>query len=109
MPRITFTQAYQKTVERIGDLPPLIDVRERVLREVVAAAGVEQRRLVRKMTVHRYPSHSGALGDLADRRPGSADRLVELDRGVDDPLPGLVLALGATLQLVLAGHDQDDT
>ena len=71
--------------------------------EVLTAAGARQRRLVGEVTVDRDPPDAGALGDLADRRGVRADRLVQLDRGVDDPLPGLVLPLGAALQLVLAG------
>ena len=56
------------------------------------------------MAVDRDPSHACAFGDrrliVVGRR---ADRLVQLDRGFDDPLPGLVLALGALLEPYTGG------
>src|SRR5438094_553338 len=77
--------------------------------EVLAAARAGEGRFVGEVAVDGDPSYLGALGDLAHccrRRP---DRLVQLDRGLDDPLPGLVLVLGATLELIRAAHPNDST
>ena len=106
VPRVALAQPQPQALARIGDLPPALDVGEGVLREVVAAARAEEGLLVREVAIHRDPADAGALGDLADRRLRGADRLVELDRRFDDPLPGLVLLLRATLQLVSCGSSQ---
>ena len=106
---VGLTQAGLETFNRVGDRPPGLGVGQRVPLEVVAAAGAREGRLVGEVAVHGDSTDPRALGDLADRRPGGADRLVQLDRRLDDPLPSLVLAHGATLQLVGARHANDVT
>jgi hypothetical protein len=80
-----------------------------VLLQVLTAAGACQRQLVGEVAVDGHSADSGALGDLADRRRGGPDRLVKLDRRIDDPLLGFVLEHSPTLQLVRTGHDNHDT
>src|SRR5437667_4349062 len=77
--------------------------------DVLPAAGARECRLVGEVTVDGHPPDLRALGDLTHRRGLRSDRLVQLDRGLDDPLPGLVLALGAALELIGAAHSSNDT
>src|SRR5207253_8905231 len=74
-----------------------------------AATGPGGRRLVGGMAVGRHPADAGAFGDLTARRCSRADRLVRLDRGLDDALPGLVLTFGTSLERVRARHKDDGT
>ena len=72
--------------------------------EVLAAACARERELVGEVTVNCHASDPGALRDLGHGSGRGADRLVELNRGLDDPLPCLVLLLGTALELVRTGH-----
>src|SRR5439155_2809817 len=74
-----------------------------------AATGACARQLVGEMAVDRHPADAGAFGDLTDRRCSRADRLVQLDCGLDDALPGLVLTFGTSLERVRARHKDDGT
>src|SRR5207302_918189 len=78
-------------LDRVGNREPPLGFGEGVALEVLAAAGAGKRRLVREVAVDRHPSYLSTLGDLAHRGGGRPDRLVQLDRGLDDPLPGLAL------------------
>src|SRR5439155_21932766 len=80
-----------------------------VLLDVLPAAGARECRLVGEVAVDGHPPDLRALGDLAHRRGLRSDRLVQLDRGLDDPLAGLILVLGAALELIGAAHSSDDT
>ena len=93
----------------IRDRPPAFGVRWRVALEVLAAAGACERQLVGEVAIDGYSSDAGAVGDLADRCCVGADRLVQLDRRLDDSLPRLVLAFGTAFERVRASHDNDDT
>ena len=101
---VRLTEPGLEPLRRVGDLLPVVGIREGVAFEVLAAAGAGECCLVGEVAIDGDPADPGALGDLADRRPGGADRLVQPDRGLDYPLPRLVLALGATLQLIRASH-----
>src|SRR5207247_9173253 len=96
---------------RISDVRPVGGLWRRVALEVQPAAGARQRQLVWEVAVDRHPSDTRALGDVAERRRRGADRLVQLDRRLDDATTGLMLLLGTALQLVAAiGHlPNDDT
>src|SRR5207247_2186826 len=91
------------------DRQPTAGIGEVVLLEVVSAAGAGERRLVGEVAVDGHPPDLCALGDLAEGGGLRPDRLVQLDRGLDDPLAGLVLALGTALELIGAAHSSDDT
>src|SRR5438094_111218 len=106
---VGLAQPGPQPLDRGGERLPALGVREGVALEVLAAAGAGERRLVGEVTVDGHPSYLGTLGDLADRGGGRPDRLEQLDRGLDDPLPGLVLARGSALELIGAAHPQDDT
>ena len=93
----------------VFDCPPRFGVREGVALEVLAAAGTDERQLVGEVTVDGDPPHPCALGDLADGRGRRAERLVQLDCGLDDSLAGLFLAFGAPPELVRTGHHNHDT
>ena len=58
----------------------------------------------REMRVDGVPLDARPLGDPADRRSRRADARMQIDRGLDDPLPRLRLAPRALLQLVLPIH-----
>jgi hypothetical protein len=70
----------------------------------VPAAGAQQRELVGEVPVDGDPPDAGAVGDVGDRRRVRADRLMQLDRRVDDALPCLVLALRPRLEGVGPTH-----
>jgi hypothetical protein len=70
-------------------------IRAGVEAEPVGAACGEQRRHVREVAVHGQARDPGRVGDRGDRRPGRPNGRVQPDRGVRDPLPRLVDALGA--------------
>src|SRR5438094_8641486 len=101
---VGLAQSCSQSLDWVGYDTPAVGVGEGVALEVLAAARASEARLVGKVAVDGHPSYLGALGDLAHRCRRRPDRLVQLDRGVDDPLPGLVLALGATLQLIRPAH-----
>ena len=61
----------------------------------------QQRLEVREVVVHREPADPRPTGDLDDCGPGDALLLVQVGGGARDPVPGLALALGAGLELVL--------
>jgi hypothetical protein len=75
----------------------------------VAAAGTKEGRFVGKVPVHGDPADARTFGDLADGGRRRTESLVELDRGIDDPLPRLILPLCTTLELVGASHLFNDT
>jgi hypothetical protein len=56
------------------------------------------------VVVDGHAAYAGAPGDLDHRRPGSSDGLVQLDEGVDDPLPGLFVEARALALFVPAWH-----
>src|SRR5207248_7170019 len=101
---VGFAQPGPQPLDWVGNREPAFGVGEGVALEVLAAAGAGERRLVGEVAVDGHPSYLRALGDLAHGRGGRPDRLVQLDRGLDDPLPGLVLARGAALELIGAAH-----
>src|SRR5439155_21860389 len=101
---VGLAQSGSQSLDWIGYDTPAVEVGEGVALEVLAAARAGEARLVGKVAVDGHPSYLAALGDLARRCRRRPDRLVQLDRGLDDPLPGLVLALGATLELIAPAH-----
>src|SRR5207247_8601746 len=101
---VGLAQSRSESLDWVGYDTAAVGVGEGMALEILAAARAGEARLVGKVAVDGHPSYPGALGDLAHgcrRRP---DPLVQLDRGLDDPLPGLVLALGATLELIAPAH-----
>ncbi len=101
---VGLAQASPQPLDRVAYGHPAVGVREGVALEVLAAARARERRLIREVAVDGHSSDLGALGDLTHRRGLRSDRLVQLDRGLDDPLPSLVLALSAALELIGAAH-----
>jgi hypothetical protein len=57
--------------------------------EPVSRARAQQGSVVRKVPVHGQPLNAGPLRDRRDRGGGRAQRLVKLDGGLDDSLPGV--------------------
>ncbi len=106
---VRLAQPSPQPLDRVAYGTPAVGVRKGVALEVLAAARARERRLIREVAIDGHPSYLGALGDLAHCRGRWSDRLVQLDRGLDDPLPGLVLALSAALELIGAAHLHDDT
>ena len=89
---------------RIGDAAPRLRIWERVHLEVQPRACHRQRPLVGKMTIEGVTLDPRPLRNRAHRGPGRPDRRVERNRGLDNALPGLILALGPFLQLVSSRH-----
>src|SRR5207249_206257 len=81
---------------------PCARIGRRPARDEVGGAGGEERAVVGKVVVDRDAPDARAACDLRDRRPRRADLAVQRDGGVDDPLPRLLLAAGALLELVAA-------
>ena len=73
-----------------------------MLRQVVGAAGGQQRVQVGEVVVDRQPLHPGAARDVGDGRLGDADLLVQGGGGSGDPRAGRLLGLRPGLQLVAA-------
>ena len=65
--------------------------------EVETAAGARQLVLIGEVAVDRDPADPRTLGDFGEGGGRGADRLVQLDRGLDDAPTGLLLELGAAL------------
>ena len=63
--------------------------------------------VVGEVVVDRDAARPRAPRDLRDRRARRADLGVQRDRRLDDPLPRLLLAAGALLELVVAGHSDE--
>jgi len=72
---------------RVVERSPRGGIRRRVVRSPVTGARLEETPLVGKVAVHGQALHTGAFCDRADRRPGRTERVMELDRRLDDPLP----------------------
>lgn len=102
--RIDVAERSTDPLNGIGDPVPALGVRKRVTLHVEAAAGPNERQLVRKVAIDGYPTDPSALSDLAHGRCRRAYGLVELDRRLDDALTSFVLTLGSVLESVLAGH-----
>ena len=56
------------------------------------------------MRIEGVPLNAGPLGHHAEGGERRPDAAVQLDRGLDDPPPGVGLPLGAALQGVGPGH-----
>ena len=97
-------QGGPQTLGWVCDRLPGLRVRWRVAPVVVAAAGAAEGDLVGEVALDGNPSYAGASRDIADRGGSWPERLVELDRGLDDPLAGALLVFGAALELVAATH-----
>jgi hypothetical protein len=90
---------------RILDRAPRIGRRQRVALGREAGARHQQAALVREVRVVGVPLHAGTLRHHADGGGRRPDGAVQLDRGLDDALPGLGLLRGAALEGVGPGHE----
>src|SRR5579859_259092 len=106
--RIAGGQGSSEPRARIRDRGPFLNRGQRIRREAVCGAGLEERARVREMPVEGEPLNARLLSDGGNRRPGRPDRLVQLHGGSHDAVPGLRLTLGPALELVLAGHGLAD-
>ena len=88
-------QAGAQAVGGIGELGPGVRVGRDPLGHPVRGAGQIQRHLVGEVAVDRQAGDAGLLGDAGDGGGRRADGPVQVDRGLDDPLVGLVDLLGA--------------
>jgi hypothetical protein len=88
-------QAGTQAVDGIDELGPGVGVGRDPLGHPVRGAGQIQRHLVREVAVDRQAGDPGLLGDAGDGGGRRADGPVQVDRGLDDPLVGLVDLLGA--------------
>jgi len=95
---------------RIRDVAPRLKIRKRMALKVCTAACASERRLVAEVAVHGHSADPGTLRDVAHRRPGGTERLVQRDRRVNNAAPSLGLAFSPALEAVGAGHrDNHDT
>ena len=104
VPAVERRKAGAQPLVAIRDRAPRLGVGQRIALDVQSRAGQAQAALVGEMRIERVALHAGALGHHAEGRLRRADAAVQLDRGLDDALPGLRLLLGAALEGVGPGH-----
>ena len=104
VPCVHLAESPAKAAHRVLDLRQRLEGRHRMSRRPVLGAGSEERAVVGEVRVDGVPLDARPCGDRADRRPRRADARVQVDRGLDDPLPRLCLAPRPFLQLVLPIH-----
>lgn len=68
--------------------------------EVLLTASAYQSHIVRKMTIYRYSTYIRPFGYITHRRSREPLGLVQVNRRINDLLPGSLLALAALLELV---------
>src|SRR4051794_27738982 len=100
VPAVDRPERGAQALDRVLDAGPGRRLGERVARGPVGGAGGEERVVVGEVGVDRVPLDARALGDRAQRRPRGAERRVQVDRGLDDTLPGLRLLLGPLAEAV---------
>ena len=104
VPRVHLAESPAKAAHRVVDRRQSLEVRHRMSPRPVLGAGSEERAVVREVRIDGVPLDARPLGDPADRRPRGTDARMQLDCGLDDPLPCLRLAARPLFQFVLPIH-----
>src|SRR5215203_4929476 len=103
---VEFGQSHPQPPLGVGDLLPGPRVGRGILGQAERRASLAQGELVGEVGVDGGPSHPRPLGYGAYGGLRGPEDLVQLEGRPDDPQPGLLLALGSPLQVVLTSlHD----
>ena len=99
---VELVEGVPESLPGVADRAPVVEIGERVGREVVLGARLEQVGLGGEVAVERATLHAGALGDRAQGGAGRPDGAVQFDRRLGDPPVRLGHLRGSLLELVFA-------